>query len=222
MLKQILDSFLRNYRKLLPTLVMVLLVSMALGTDFFSASLHVTLRQAFVDYFHKLMPFAIDLMVAAIMINVAWLFYKPFCLGLEKVLDKTGASDRGKVLSLKLSKFFYWAIVVFLVLTVTAAEFLSRFVVGFGVFGAALTFSFQGAANDFICGLLIQFSRKLVDFDKVKLEGLDVEGTVTNVGYLSTTVDSDTAIIRVPNREIWGRAVKVKKPEKSTLWIPEQ
>lgn len=219
MLRHIFGSLLRNYRKLVPTVVMLIIVSIAGGTDFFSVGVHKAMQGAFVDYFHKLQPLAIDLMVAAIMLNIAWLFYKPSCTAFENILARSGASERGKALSLKLGKLFYWVIVIFIVLSVCAAEFLGRFVVGFGVFGAALTLSMQGAANDFICGLLIQFSRKLADNDQIKLEGMDVAGIVTNVGYLSTTLDSEGTVIRVPNREIWGRAVKVFKP-KSKILLP--
>ena len=67
----------------------------------------------------------------------------------EKVLEKSGASKRGQDLSLKLLKFIYWAAVIFFVLSLTASEFLGRFVIGFGVFSAALTLALQGAANDF-------------------------------------------------------------------------
>lgn len=220
MLKRLLQGFAANYRKLIPMAVLITLACLALGTDWLSKDVHLLLRQAFLDYFHKMLPFAIDLIIGAIMVNVAWLFYRPVCNGFEKMLDRSGASERGRTLSIKLFKFFYWAIVVFMVLTLTAAEILSRFVIGFGVFGAALTLSLQGAANDFICGLLIQVTRKLTENDQIKLEGLDVQGTVANVGYLSTTIEAESACIRVPNREIWARAVKVLKPAKSKILLP--
>jgi len=217
---RIFATFFRNFQKFLPMLLVIALVTVASVTDVFSPYIHVTLRQAFLDYFHKMLPFAIDLLFGALMVNVAWVFYRPFCTAFETVLSKTHASDRGKDLSLKLFKFFYWAVVAVLVLSLTAAEFISRFVVGFGVFGAALTLSLQGAASDFICGLMIQFTRKLTEKDEVKVEGLDVQGIVREVGMLSTTIEAKAEIIRVPNREIWSRALKTKKPAKSTLLLP--
>lgn len=217
---RIVTTFFRNFQKFLPMLLVIVLVTVASVTDVFSPYIHVTLRQAFLDYFHKMLPFAIDLMFGALMVNIAWVFYKPFCTAFEAVLSKTHASDRGKDLSLKLFKFFYWSVVAVLVLSLTAAEFISRFIVGFGVFGAALTLSLQGAANDFICGLLIQFTRKITEKDEVKVEGLDVQGSVREVGMLSTTIESKADVIRVPNREIWARALKTKKPAKSPLLLP--
>lgn len=220
MLKQIFLAFAHNYSKLLPMVVLLVLLFLAGGTDIFSQGVHIALREAIVDYFHKLMPFVIDLIIAAILVNVAWLFYKPSCTALEKMLERGHASERGRILSIKLFKFFYWAVAVFIVLSFTAAELLGRFVIGFGVFGAALTLSLQGAANDFICGLLIQMTRKLSEDDEIKLEGVDVAGKVVAVGYLSTNIDSDANYIRVPNREIWSRAVKIKKPAKSSILLP--
>ncbi|MBX9690198.1 MAG: mechanosensitive ion channel family protein [Candidatus Obscuribacterales bacterium] len=220
MLKRIFLTVVANYRKLLPTVVLITLAVLALGTDVFSQDVHETIRAVFTDYLVKLKPFAMDLLLAAILVNFAWLFYKPVTTGFEKVLEKTSASERGKDLSTKLFKFFYWAIVVFLVLSLTAAEFLSRFVVGFGVFGAALTLSLQGAANDFVCGLFIQITRKVNDNEQIKLEGVDVKGKVVSIGSLSTIVDTETDVVHVPNREIWARAVKVAKPSKSPIILP--
>lgn len=219
MLKHILDILLRNYRKLIPTAVLLALAFVAGGTDFFSKGVHDALQAALSEYAQKLMPFAIDLIVACFTINLAWLFYKPVCSGFEKVLERSGASPRAIDLSLKLLKFFYWGIAVILVFSLTAAEILGRFVIGFGVFGAALTLAMQGAANDFICGLLIQFTRKVVEKDSVKIEGLDVQGVVASVGYLSTVLNGEGARIHVPNREIWSRAIKVIKP-KSPILLP--
>lgn len=220
MFTRICSTFLQNSRKFLPMLIVLALVAVAAATDIFSLGLQQAIRQALLDYCHKLMPFAIDLLIAAVMVNLAFVFYKPITSGFEKVLDKSHASPRGKELTLKIFKFFYWAIVLFFVLSLTAAEFLGRFVIGFGVFGAALTLSLQGAANDFICGLLIQFTRKITENDMVKLEGLDVKGKVTAVGMLSTTVESASDVIRVPNREVWARAVKTEKPAKSPIILP--
>lgn len=220
MLKNLVLGFFRNFRKFIPMLVLLVLFALAAGTDIFSASIRESLQAAAVAYFHKLLPFAIDLLIAALMVNLAWLFYKPVMSGFERILDRSGASPRGRELSIKLLKFFYWAVVVLFVLTLTAAEVIGRFVVGFGVFGAALTLSMQGAANDFICGLLIQLTRKVTENDDVKLEGLDVKGKVSNVGYLASTIESDTDLVRVPNREIWARAVKVAKPKKSSILLP--
>ncbi len=220
MLKKIFSVFMQNYRKFLPTAILLLLLTLAGATDIFSVQVQESMRSIFLEYLQKLQPFAINLVIAGILANLAWLFYKPIWSGFEVVLARTEASAQGKDLSLKLFKFFYWAIVVFLVLSLTAADFLGRFVVGFGVFGAALTLSMQGAANDFICGLLIQFCRKVSEKDEVMLVGLDVKGKISQVGMLSTIVETSGELIHVPNREVWSRAVKVFKPAKSSILLP--
>lgn len=219
MLNQTILALRKNFGKILPMLTLLLLFGLAAGTDIFSAPVRDSLRTAALDYFQKLLPFAIDIAIGLFMVNVAWLFYRPVIAGLEKVLEKTSSSQRGKDLALKLAKFFYWAVVLFFVLTLTAAEVIGRFVIGFGVFGAALTLAMQGAANDFICGLLIQLTQKVKEGDNLKLEGLDVKGKAVSVGYLSSIIESESDQIRVPNREIWSRAVKVAKP-KSSIILP--
>jgi len=219
MFKQIWQSLGQSKKRVLFTLVLIALAVVGGVTDSFSKVVHASLQQAFVDYFHKLTPFAVSLLVAAIMYNIASIFYKPICAGVEKVLEKSGVPQRGQDLSLKLTKFLYWAVTVFLILSLTESELLGRFVIGFGVFGAALTLALQGAANDFICGVLLQVTRKISVGDQIKIEGIEVEGKVTSVSYLSTVVETEAEMIHVPNREVWSRAIKVAKLH-SSLIIP--
>ena len=73
----------------------------------------------------------------------------------------------------------------------------------------------QGAANDFISGVLLHFSPKLKEGDDISLVGLEVKGKVLDIGYLSTRVEGPDGLLVVPNREVWSRAVKVGKPVKA-------
>ena len=213
-------ELMRNYRKLIPMGVLVTLVVIAGGTDFFSREVHNLVRHTFAEFGSHMLPYAVHLLVGFLMLNVAWLLYSPLCAGVERVFCQSGASPRAKSLSIKLLKFFYWAIVVMLVLSITASEFLGRFALGFGTIGVALTFALQGVANDAICGLLLQFTRKVNEGDEVEIDGTKVKGTVANVGYLSTLVNTAEGVDHVPNRDIWSKTVRVLKPKKSLIIIP--
>lgn len=213
MIKTIWSWLRSHYGKLMPLFIIAAFITVAAVTDTFGLGVRETVRSTLLELATQLKPMMAKLLLAMFMLYIAWFTYTPFCNATQRILCQSGASQRGRDLVLKIVKFLFWAITLFLVFTFAAEEFFGKFVVGFGVFTAALTLSLQGAANDFICGLLIQFTRKVVEGDNVTLEGLQVAGIVKSVGYLSTIVDTTAAVVHVPNREVWGRAVKVLKPE---------
>lgn len=215
-----LKELLRDYRKLLPMGLLVALVILAGLTDVFSHDVQQSVRQSFVQFGAQLVPYAVHFLIAGLMLNIAWLLYSPLCNGVEKVFCQSGASPRAKSLSIKMLKFFYWAIVIFVVLTICAGDFLSRFAFGFGAIGVAMTLALQGVANDTFCGLLVQFTRKVSEGDEIEIDGTKVKGKVLDVGYLSTKVNTADGTDHVPNREIWSKTVRVLKPKKSSIIIP--
>ena len=221
MLRRLFGALRGNYRKLLPMAVVVVLLIIAANSNLFGQSVQDTVLAEVGELIAAAKPLLKNLLVGLFVLNLAWLFYSPVCKGLEKILCRSGCSARARDLSLKLIKFLYWALAIFMLFTFAAADVVGNFVVGFGVFGAALTLSLQGVANDFLCGLMIQFSRKISEADNISLDE-KVQGKVLNVGYLSTIIDGEGAVIHVPNREIWARAVKVLKPvsQKSLLILP--
>ncbi|MBY0358601.1 MAG: mechanosensitive ion channel [Candidatus Obscuribacterales bacterium] len=219
MVRQIWQWLLGNRRKLIPITVVVTLTVIAALTDLFGRGVRDTVNQAIGEYASHVMPLVVNFLIAALLLNVAWLLYSPLCSGLESFLRRSHASQRGKDLAVKLLKIAYWGGAIFFVLSFTASELLGKVVIGFSVFGAALTLALKDVMNDFICGVFTQGSGKVADGDKVELEGLKIEGTIIKVGYLSTAIDSAEVTIRVPNREIWARAVKIKKPAKSPIIV---
>ncbi len=222
MIGKLLNALRNNYRKLLPLAAVIALACVAASSNLFGREVQETVHAALVDLAVTAAPMIKNLIIGLIVFNLAWVFYSPLCSGLEKLMCQSGASPRAKELSLKLLKFVYWALTIFLLFTFAAGDVLGKFVVGFGVFGAALTLSLQGLANDFLCGLMIQFARKINEGDDVSIDEGKLQGKVRSVGYLSTIIDGETAVIHVPNREIWARAIKVLKPQpkKSLLILP--
>lgn len=214
-----LQELLRHYRKLIPMGLLLTLVVMAGGTLVFGKDVHEAVRAQFVEFGAAMLPYAIHMLVAFILLNIAWLLYGPLTAGLDRVLDKSGVSPRAKNLSSKILKTAYWGVIIFVVLGITAAEFLSKFAMGFGAIGVALTLALQGVANDAICGLLLQFCRKVNEGDDIEIEGSKVCGKVLSVGYLSTLVKAPNGVDHVPNREIWSKTVRVVKP-KSSIIVP--
>jgi small-conductance mechanosensitive channel len=208
-----------SVRKLLPTILLVSVAIIAGATDIFSNTVRDVVSKVFAEYGQKVLPFAIQALIGGIVINIAYLLYQPIRSGVEKALQKQGASDRGKNLALKSLQLVYWGMAVFLAAAIIAPDLLSKLFLGISLLGAALTLAMQGAANDFISGVLLHFSPKLKEGDDIALIGLDVKGKVQDIGYLSTRIEGPDGLLVVPNREVWSRAVKVVKPVKAPSLI---
>jgi small-conductance mechanosensitive channel len=208
-----------SLRKLLPTILLLAVAILAGATDIFSNTVHDVVGKLFADYGQKVLPFAIQALIGGIVINIAYLLYQPIRGGVEKALQRQGTSERGKNLALKTLQLAYWGLAVFLAAAIIAPDLLSKLFLGISLLGAALTLAMQGAANDFISGVLLHFSPKLKEGDDIALVGLEVKGKVQDIGYLSTRIDGPDGLLVVPNREVWSRAVKVVKPVKAPSLI---
>lgn len=224
---KLLLFMLRQYRKLVPAVTLVVLVAIAAMTDLFSHDVQLAVRAAVSEYARASVPFLMRLLTALILLNLVWLAHGPLCGGIESLLDKNFPEDtefgkRGKFLALRLLRLSYWGVAVLVVLSLTAPEFMGKFVIAASVIGAALTLALQGAANDFICGLMIQFNRKIKVGDDMGVEGLQVQGKVVHVGYFSVVVETADSTIHVSNREVWARAVRVMKvkAKESPILLP--
>lgn len=213
MFGKILNKVPVTLRRLLPTIVLIILAVLAGATDVFSTTVHEIFSKSLKERAIGLMPYAVNLLIILILANIAWLLYHPLMRALERVLNNSGASERGKQFAVKVLKLVYWATITLVILTFFASELMGKVVLGVGVFGAALTLAMQGAANDFISGVQMQFTKRVRSGDTIQIVGMDVTGKVLDVGYTSTVVEAADCLISVPNRQVWDHAIKVKKPE---------
>lgn len=223
MLRGLFNRIPAGIRKLLPTIVLLTLAILAGATDIFSSQVHDLVSGVFKERLSSMTPILVDLLVAGVIFNIAWLLSGPVERIAAKAFDRTGASLRGKQLGMKVVQLVFWGIIVVFVLSMFASELMGKFVLGFSVLGAALTLAMQGAANDFICGVLMQFTQRVRAGDDIKVIGMpEVEGKVVDVGYLSAVIESADGVLSVPNRKVWESALKVKKhvPPPSKLILP--
>src|SRR5437868_12260563 len=102
-------------RKLIPTIVLVSLAIIAGATDVFSSTVHTLVAKLLTDYGKKILPFGVNLLIGGIVLNFAYLLYSPLRDGLQKALQKQGASDRGKNLAVKALQLVYWGSACFFV-----------------------------------------------------------------------------------------------------------
>lgn len=200
-------------RKLIPALVVLTLVIVGGNSTVLSEQFHQFVTVTLKERVKGLVPIASDLLIGGTLLYIAWLLSPQLMKYAKKALDRTHASDRGKSLFMRGVQLAYWVIVVSSVLSMFAADLMGKMVLGATVLTAALTLAMQGAANDFISGLMMQFTQRLRPGDEVKVIGIaEVEGKIVDVGYLSTVVETADGVLSVPNRKIWESPLKVKKP----------
>ena len=167
----------------------------------------------------KLVPALVNLLLGALLFSVSYLLYRPAKAALTRTLDGAGASDRGRVMVMRTVQLFYWGITIFVIASMVAPEVLGKLFLGISVFSAALALALKDIASDFFSGTLLQVTRRFSVGDNIAMIGLDVKGRVVDIGYLSTQVKNSEGLQIVPNREMWGKSVKVLK-EVSPIILP--
>jgi small-conductance mechanosensitive channel len=207
----------QTLKKLIPTFVLITLAYLAGGTSVFDDRVHAIASKAFTDFGTQLLPSAIYLLFSLIVLNIAWAFYHPLKETTQKAMVRAHASERAQLFGIKAMGLLYWVAAILIALIIVFPDVFSKLLLGASLLGAAITLALQGAANDFICGVLLQFTPKFKVEDEITIGGLaldgkDVTGKVTDISYLTTAIVTTSGIINVPNRELWSRAVKVIDP----------
>ena len=112
---------------------------------------------------------------------------------------------------LRTTQLLYWGITLFVIASVVAPEVLGKLFLGISVFTAALALALKDIASDLFSGTLLQVTRRFNVGDDIAMIGLDVKGKVVDIGYLSTQIKNTEGLQIVPNREMWGKSVKILK-----------
>lgn len=201
-----------QWKKAVPLLIIGLLASLIAGTDVLSAAVQTQIVDVFKTYVKGIVPYTANIFVGLIFICLANLLYDPMKAGMEKALNLSNADERGRRIVSRAVLLLYWLVAIVVGVSFIAPDFLSKLVVGFGLFGAAIALALQGIANDFIAGVLLNFRPKFCVGDEIELIGVAVKGKVTDIGYVLTVLDTESGTFTVPNREVWSKPVKVTKP----------
>lgn len=203
-----------KFRKFIPLLLLVGLLVLAGGTSLFSEAIQVQVLDVFKTFLVSLKPMMANVFIGLIVLCLAYSLFDPLRAVLERGLNLTSADPRRRTIVLRAVSLVYWTVAVFVGVSFIAPSFLSQFVVGFGLLGAALTLSLKGIANDFIAGILLNFSPKCKVGDEIELVGIKVEGKVQDIGFVLTKIEGPEGLLSVPNRELWDRSVNVRDPSR--------
>lgn len=207
-------------RKFLPLLLIAVLVFVAFKTDIINEAIQTHLVSAMREHFGDLVTLSVNVVVGLVFISLMYLIYDPLHHGIEVAMAEYGVRKDAIILTTKVGNLLYWTITIFVGVSFIAPNFLSKLFLGFTFIGAALVLALQNFANNFVAGLMLNFSPKFQIGDKIDLIGVDADGVVLSVGYLSTRVRADDgAEISIANRDLWEKPVKAIDP--ASVKVPE-
>ena len=150
--------------------------------------------------------FAINLVVAVLMLVVGWLVIKLIRAIVAKMVL------RGKVKQTLLSAFVVsvvskscWAVLIVMVLGRLGVN-VGPLIAGLGVTGFILGFAFQESLGNLASGLMIAINQPFKVGDYVIVAGL--EGSIMKVDMMATELaTADNKKVVIPNKSAWGSPI---------------
>ncbi len=202
-----------KWKKLIPFASVIVLAYMFVGTSVFSVGLQNEMLETGKAFLKGLVPLAPNIFVGLIVLTLAYGLFDPFKEGVSKLLALSKhADERSRRIVSRAAVLSYWGIALVVAATFIAPDLLAKLLVGFGAVGVALGLAMQGAASDWIGGILLNFRPRFRLGDEIQVQGLDgVKGKVIDIGLRETVLELPDGIYFVPNREALGRSIKVMK-----------
>lgn len=197
-------------RKLLPLALIAILLYAAIKTNIINEALQNHLLTALRDQVGDLVTVSANCLVGLVFVALMYLIYDPVRHLVEDTMKDWGLKSEAVELTVKIGNLAYWIITIFVGVSFIAPNFLSKLFIGFTFIGAALVLALNNFANNFVAGMMLTFSPKFQTGDKIDIIGIDADGEVLSVGYLSTKIRSeDGAEISIANRDLWEKPVKI-------------
>lgn len=207
-------------RKVLPLLLIAVLVFVSFKTNIINEAIQTHLVSALREHFGDLVTLSVNVVVGLVFISLMYLIDDPLHHAVEVTMNEYGVRKDAITLIMKVGKLLYWTITIFVGVSFIAPNFLSKLFLGFTFIGAALVLALQNFANNFVAGLMLTFSPKFKIGDNIDIIGIDADGVVLSVGYLSTKVRADDGSeISIANRDLWEKPVKAIDP--TSIKAPE-
>ncbi len=160
-------------------------------------------------------PYVFTGLAALAMFSLLYLIYVPIKATLQKILKEANVKPKVHIIIMRTFTLSYWGLIGFIAVSFIFSAFVSKVVVGAGVFGAAIALILQGLATDFVYGVLLQFGAKFQIGDRLTLSEIGytpMSGTVVDIMLLSTVLDTPQGKIMLPNSQIWKQAITINNP----------
>lgn len=149
------------------------------------------------------MDVLIQLIKTGITLVVAYIVYRLIYGGILRVTRKLGKEMRMKNTLRTVLLTIILVIALMVVLDIWRVN-LVPYLTALGIGGIAVGFAVQEPLSNFMCGLLVIFTGKLLEGDVVEIDG--ISGTVEVINYNHTVLRTfDGKRVLIPNKQVWSQ-----------------
>lgn len=211
----------------IPIVLVIGFIAVAGGTEWLSAQLHQQVLAQLKLYYQNLVPMALNLCWAILIVVIARRLFVWLRSGFERFLQAGKETDKGHILFSLTEKghsFFmlifqavYWLVVAFMVLRAVAPDWLQNVVVSSSIVVGVVGFAAQKALGNVVSSLCLHLLPKVSEGDYVTITGSDgkpiVEGKILEIGYLNTRILlKDGRVHTLPNSVLWDNGTIIGEP----------
>lgn len=155
-------------------------------------------------------PYIANFLLALIVLILGIIVIKLFLRILTKVLqlDKKIVKERSvKVFVISTLKIVLYFALVLIFLGILRVD-LSGFTTIFSSAILAIGLSLQDVISNFASGIIILTSKPFITGDYIKIDATDIEGTIIDVRFLVTTIETvNKQIVTIPNKTITSSVI---------------
>ncbi|AEX85412.1 small-conductance mechanosensitive channel [Marinitoga piezophila KA3] len=158
-----------------------------------------------------IVDYAIRIGISIIVLFLSKYFSKIAYKTIVTVTEKTGKELEYKNTLKVLTNIVSYTLGGFIILSLIFKDFMP-FLTGLGVSGVIVAFAIQEPLSNFICGILLMFSKTIKEKDIVEVNG--ISGIIDQIDLNHTILKTfDGKLIRIPNKTIWNSSITNFWPE---------
>jgi hypothetical protein len=205
--------------KLLPIILVVGFIVISGSTTWASKQVHDQIAKQLHAFEGELLPFALNMSLAFLIVYSAWLFYGSAKTGWVNFLTRVGVAQRGMTFLTMCFQAVFWLFTVSLAFTTLAPTGLLKNVAISGGFVAAIAGVVALGAKDAVANVFysvcLHTLPKCAEGDYVKVEGVTpAEGVIQKINFLTSTIKrADTGqMVVLTNNLLWQNTVTIGIP----------
>lgn len=152
-----------------------------------------------------IIDYSIRIGISIIVLIITKFVAKTLYLSILKFSEKTGKSLEYKNTLKILINIAAYTLGGFIILSLLFKDFMP-FLTGLGVSGVIVAFAIQEPLSNFICGILLMFSKTIKEGDVIEVNG--ISGSVSLIDLNHTVLNTfDGKMVRIPNKTMWSSSI---------------
>ncbi|WP_129408641.1 mechanosensitive ion channel family protein [Marinitoga lauensis] len=152
-----------------------------------------------------IIDYSIRIGISILVLILTKIFSKITYSSVIKFIEKTGKSLAYKNTLRVLVNIASYTLGGFIILSLIFKDFMP-FLTGLGVSGVIVAFAVQEPLSNFICGILLMFSKTIKEGDAIEVNG--ISGSVKQIDLNHTVINTfDGKLVRIPNKTMWSSSI---------------